>query len=336
MEFSEVTALFKNDLKRVEKEIRKNIQSQISLIPQISGYLMDGGGKRIRPLLVMLASQLCKGEITDRVIKHACSIEFIHAATLLHDDVVDETTIRRGRETVNTKWGSDASILLGDYLISQSILLIAYDSESKTIQAIAEAAKELVEGGIKEFTSARKLSITEEQYLDIIYKKTGSIISVSCKLGAILSNADSMAERSLVEFGKNIGMAFQLVDDVMDYDSSEELLGKPVGTDFKEGHVTLPLLYLYRNSNSSFKRDIEAFIKNDKLTDEEFYFIQDKMREGKAIDYTLDLARDYIDKAKTFLNPSMFEESEYLEAAFAVADNIIERHLATRPAFNQS
>lgn len=336
MQFSEVTFLFKNDLKRVEKEIRKNIQSQISLIPQISGYLMDGGGKRIRPLLVMLASKLCKGEITDRVIKHACSIEFIHAATLLHDDVVDETTIRRGRETVNTKWGSDASILLGDYLISQSILLIAYDSESKTIQAIAEAAKELVEGGIKEFTSARKLSITEEQYLDIIYKKTGSIISVSCKLGAILSNADSMAERSLVEFGKNIGMAFQLVDDVMDYDSSEELLGKPVGTDFKEGHVTLPLLFLYRNSNASFKRDIEAFIQNDKLTDEEFYFIQDKMREGKAIDYTLDLARDYIDKAKTFLNPSIFEESEYLEAFSAVADNIIERHLATRPALNQT
>jgi octaprenyl-diphosphate synthase len=336
MEFSEVTTLFKNDLKLVEKEIRKNIQSQISLIPQISGYLMDGGGKRIRPLLVMLASKLCKGEINDRVIKHACSIEFIHAATLLHDDVVDETTVRRGRETVNTKWGSDASILLGDYLISQSILLIAYDSESRTIQAIAEAAKELVEGGIKEFTSARKLSITEEQYLDIIYKKTGSIISVSCKLGAILSNANSMVERSLVEFGKNIGMAFQLVDDAMDYDSSEELLGKPVGTDFKEGHVTLPLLYLYRNSNSSFKKQIEAFIQNDKLTDEEFFFIQDKIREGKAIDYTLDLARDYIDKAKTFLNPSIFEESQYLDAFFAVADNIIERHLATRIALNQT
>ncbi len=336
MEFSEVTALFKADLKRVEKEIRKNIQSQISLIPQISGYLMDGGGKRIRPLLVLLASKLCKGEITDRVIKHACSIEFIHAATLLHDDVVDETTVRRGRETVNTKWGSDASILLGDYLISQSILLIAYDGDPRTIQAIAESAKELVEGGIKEFTSARKLSITEEQYLDIIYKKTGSIISVSCKLGAILTEADAMAERCLVEFGKNIGIAFQLVDDAMDYDSSEEILGKPVGTDFKEGHVTLPLLYLYRNSNSSFKRDIEAFVQNDKLTDEEFFFVQDKMREGKAIDYTLDLARYYVDKAKTFLNPSIFKESEHLEAAFAIADNIIERHLTTRPALNQT
>jgi octaprenyl-diphosphate synthase len=336
MEFSEVTALFKNDLKRVEKEIKKNIQSQISLIPQISGYLMDGGGKRIRPLLVLLGTKLCGGEITDRIIKHACSIEFIHAATLLHDDVVDETTVRRGRETVNTKWGSDASILLGDYLISQSILLIAYDSNPRTIQAIAEAAKELVEGGIKEFTTARKLSITEEQYLDIIYKKTGSIISVSCKLGAILSEADAMAERSLIEFGKNIGMAFQLVDDVMDYDSSQEILGKPVGTDFKEGHLTLPLIYLYTNSSSSFKKEIESFIQNDKLTDEDFFYIQDKMREGKAIDYTIDLARDYIDKAKKNLNQSMFKDRQSLDACFALADHIIDQHLASRPALNQT
>ncbi|MEC7641033.1 MAG: polyprenyl synthetase family protein [Nitrospinota bacterium] len=326
MEFSEVIALHKDGLLKVEEEIKRNYNSDIQLIPQISGYLMNGGGKRLRPLLVLLSAHLCGGSSDARTARHGCAVEYIHAATLLHDDVIDETTIRRGNETVNSKWSSDASILVGDYLISQSVILIAYDSNPRTIQAIADAAKILVEGGILEFSKARELDITEEYYLDVIYRKTASILSVSCQIGAILAEADEASEEALISFGNKLGIAFQLVDDVMDYDSTEELLGKPLGTDFREGHVTLPLFYLYKNADATLQKEIEGFVKNEHITHREFDYILDRMREAKAFEYTLDKARDYIEGAKAELRGKNFKSPEHIEAFLAVADYLIDRH----------
>lgn len=336
MEFGEVTALFKEDLLKVEEEIRKNYCSTIPLIPGISSYLMNGGGKRLRPLLVLLSAKLCGGEIGQRVIKHGCAVEYIHAATLLHDDVIDATTVRRGNETVNSKWGSDASILIGDYLISQSLLLISGNDGQRTTRAIAEAAKVLVEGGILELTHARNLDITEEHCLDVIFRKTASIISASCRIGAIVADADKTSENALISFGNDLGIAFQLVDDVMDYDGSEELLGKPVGTDFKEGHVTLPLLHLYQNANPSLKKEIEGFVKNEHITHKDLDYIIHRMREGKAIEYTLDKARNYIEKAKSEIDPKDFKSPKYLEALIAIADYVIDRHTTGKPVLNQA
>lgn len=335
MAFSDVILLLKEPLLKVEEEIRKNYRSDIKLIPGLSGYLMNGGGKRFRPLLLLLCTKLCGYELESRAVKHACAIEYIHAATLLHDDVVDATKLRRGMETVNSKWGSDASILVGDFLISQSILLIADDTDQRTIQVIAKAAKTLVEGQILEFTHSRILDITEEHYLDVIYRKTASIISVSCQLGGILANADKPAEDALVAFGNDLGMAFQLVDDAMDYDGTEELLGKPVGTDFKEGNVTLPLLYLYRNAEPSLKKEIEGFVKNGNVGQGELDYIIRHMREAKAIDYTLDKARNYIEQGKAKLDRGHFKSMEYLDALMAVADNIVDRHFAGKSATDQ-
>ncbi|MFQ5443550.1 MAG: polyprenyl synthetase family protein [Nitrospinales bacterium] len=330
MEFSDVTSLVKEDLVREEEALKTHYKSEIALIPGISGYLMDGGGKRIRPLLVLLSTKLFGEEIGERTIKHACAVEYIHAATLLHDDVVDETTVRRGNETVNSKWGSDASILVGDYLVSKAILLLAYDSDPRIIQAIAESAKVLVEGVILEFTNVRKLDVTEDYYLEVIYRKTASIISVSCQVGALFAQADKEMENAMISFGDHIGTAFQLVDDVMDYDGNEELLGKPVGTDFKEGHVTLPLLYLYENADKSLKNEIEGFIKNENLTHKELEYITDRMREVKAIEYTLDKARDHIEKAKEILYRYEFKSPLYRDALAAVADFIIDQHTVSK------
>ena len=254
MEYSGVTRRFKEDLSKVEAAIRKNYTSDIPLIPGISGYLMDGGGKRVRPLLTLISARLCGRETDDTVIKHGCVVEYIHAATLLHDDVVDETTVRRGNETVNSKWGSDASILVGDFLISRAILLLAQDCDQRIIQAIAEATKILVEGGILEFTHARKLNVSKNHCLDVIRRKTASIIAVSCQMGALLADASKAQENSIVAFANDFGMAFQLADDAMDYEGDEDILGKPPGTDFKEGHVTLPLLHLYENSDRRMKK----------------------------------------------------------------------------------
>jgi len=337
MEFSEVISLYKDDLLRVEEEIRKNYASRIPLIPEISGYLMNGGGKRLRPLLVLLSANLCGGAARLRTVKHGCAIEYIHAATLLHDDVVDATTIRRGNETVNSKWGSDASILVGDFLLSQSLILIAYDTDPRTIQAIAEAAKILVEGGMLELSQARQLNISEEHCLDIIYRKTASIISVSCRIGAILAEADAAAEKRLIAFGNKLGVAFQLVDDVMDYDSTEELLGKPVGTDFREGHVTLPLLHLYNQANPGLQREIEGFVKNEHLSQEEFDYILDRMRDARVFDYTLDKVRDYIESAKAEIcRKEVFKLPEHVEELLAVTDYIIDRHVTGKPALYQA
>ncbi|MFQ5672732.1 MAG: polyprenyl synthetase family protein [Nitrospinales bacterium] len=336
MEFSEVISLYKDDLLKVEEEIRENYASNIPLIPEISGYLMNGGGKRLRPLLVLLSANLCGGAAGLRAARHGCAIEYIHAATLLHDDVVDETTIRRGNETVNSKWGSDASILVGDFLLSQSLILIAYDSNPRTIQAIAEAAKILVEGGILELSKARRLNISEEHCLDIIYRKTASIISVSCRIGAILAEADAAEEERLIAFGNNLGIAFQLVDDVMDYDGTEELLGKPVGTDFREGHVTLPLLYLYNQADAGLQKEIESFVKNEHISQGEFDYILDRMRDAKAFDYTLGKARDYIETAKADICRKAFKSPEHIEELLAVADYIIDRHVTGKPALYQA
>ena len=330
MDFNDVTQLFKEDLSRVERAIRQNYQSDIPLIPGISNYLMKNGGKRIRPLLLMLGVRLCGREVDERAIRHACVVEYIHAATLLHDDVVDESTVRRGHETVNSKWGSDASILVGDFLISRAILMLAGDCDSRIIKSISEATKLLVEGGMLEYSHARKLTVSEEHCLDVIRRKTASMMYVSCEMAAVLAEANPEQEKALVDFGMYFGMAFQLMDDAMDYDSDEDTLGKLPGIDFKEGHVTLPLLHLYQNSGRNLKKEIEDFVKNENITWKEFDYILERMRETKSIEYTLNLACKNIDQAKAALRSIAFSQPEIIEPLDAIADYIYERHTAVR------
>ena len=329
MDFSDVTQELKTDLARVEKAINQNYKSDVPLIPGISSYLMNCGGKRIRPMLILLSSKLCGREADETVIKHGCVVEYIHAATLLHDDVVDETTVRRGKETVNAKWGSDASILVGDFLISRAILILAQDCERKIIQAVTEATKILVEGGIHEYTEARNVKVSEKHILDIIHRKTASMISVSVRLGGLLANATEQQETAIISFGDDFGMAFQLMDDALDYDADEAVLGKPPGTDFKEGHVTLPLHHLYNNADRSLKKEIEAFVKNENITEKDLQYILEQMHKHKSIDYTLDLARFYIDRAKSHLRKADFPAPHYIEYFDALADYIHSRHIAS-------
>ena len=329
MDFSDVTQELNTDLARVEKAINQNYKSDVPLIPGISSYLMNCGGKRIRPMLILLSSKLCGREADDTVIKHGCVVEYIHAATLLHDDVVDETTVRRGKETVNAKWGSDASILVGDFLISRAILILAQDCERKIIQAVTEATKILVEGGIHEYTEARNVKVSEKHILDIIHRKTASMISVSVRLGGLLANATEQQETAIISFGDDFGMAFQLMDDALDYDADEAVLGKPPGTDFKEGHVTLPLHHLYNNADRSLKKEIESFVKNENITEKDLKYILEQMHKHKSIDYTLDLARFYIDRAKSHLRKADFPAPHYIEYFDALADYIHSRHIAS-------
>lgn len=329
MDFKEVSALFKDDLASVEKCLRDNYFSDIPLVPGIGDYIMNGGGKRVRPLLLMICARLSGLNVNDKVIRHATAVEYVHAASLLHDDVVDETTVRRGRPTVNTKWGSDASILVGDFLIARALLLLSNDVDETVFRCFAEGAKTLVEGGLLEFTHARDINVTQEHCLDVAYRKTASVMALACQLGGQLGGAQTEVVESLHEFGKDFGIAFQLVDDAMDYDGTPEQLGKSPGTDFSEGHVTLPLLYLYQQSDSSQKREIEGFIQNECLTRKDFEYILERMREVKAIDYTLDIARDHMKRAKEKLKNLNFPNPDFKPALQSTANHIVDRFQAS-------
>ncbi|MBT4127915.1 MAG: polyprenyl synthetase family protein, partial [Nitrospina sp.] len=223
----------------------------------------------------------------------------------------------------------DASILVGDFLISRAILILAQDCERKIIQAVTEATKILVEGGIHEYTEARNVNVSEKHILDIIHRKTASMISVSARLGGLLANATEEQETAIISFGDDFGMAFQLMDDALDYDADEAVLGKPPGTDFKEGHVTLPLHHLYNKADRSLKKEIEAFVKNENITEEDLQYILGQMHKHKSIDYTLDLARFYIDRAKSHLRKADFPAPHYIEYFDALADYIHSRHTAS-------
>ncbi len=332
MKYPEVAAHFRNDLVQVEQALRDHYRTEISIVPEIGDYIMSAGGKRIRPLLLLLSSRLCGLPLDEKVIKHCCVVEYVHAASLLHDDVVDETTLRRGRQTVNSKWGSDASILVGDYLISRSILLLADDVDQKIFKTFSEAAKVLVEGGLLEYCNARDILITEELCQKIIYGKTASIMELSCQLGAQLAKSETIEEKALADFGKNLGMAFQVIDDLLDYDGDPELLGKPVGTDFKEGHVTLPLLYLYQKAEKSLKREIEAFIDNENIIQKDYEYITEKMREYRIFEQVFEKACIHINNAKSSLSGKNFAEPKYIEFLTAVADFVINNYLSNRPS----
>lgn len=331
MNYKEVTQVFKSDLEQVEQSLRDNFLSDVPMIPGIGEYILSSGGKRIRPLLLLISARLCGQELNQAIIKHCCVIENVHAATLLHDDVVDETTLRRGQQTVNSKWGNDASILVGDYLIAQSLMLLSDNVDPVIFKAFSKAAKLLVEGGLLEFTNARDIHVTEKHCMDVIYRKTSSMLSLSCHLGALIAKGEKEQEDALVAFGNHFGMAFQLMDDLMDYDGTREQLGKPPGTDFKEGHVTLPLHHLYHHSKNGLKEEIERFIQNDKLTNKELDYILDRMREGKALEYTLQQARDHMARARAALQAVTFPAPEYQDALLAVADFIIGRHTLSKP-----
>ena len=217
---------------------------------------------------------------------------------------------------------------MGDFLISRSILMLAADCDSRVINSVSEATKHLVEGGIMEYSQARKLSVTESHCLDVILRKTASMMSLGCELAALLAETNPEQEKALITFGTQFGMAFQLMDDAMDYGSEEDYLGKPPGNDFQEGHVTLPLLHLYENSEVSLKKRIEGFVKNENLTQEDFDYVLERMRETKSIEYTLELARNYIEQAKSSIRAVTFPQPEYIKSLDAIADYIYERHAA--------
>jgi len=314
--------LIKEDVEKVDREFRKNLKSEVPIISTIGEYLLLSGGKRFRAKLLLLSAKLC-GYQGDRHISMASLVEFIHTATLLHDDVVDRAELRRGMNSANAIWGNEASVLVGDFLFTKCFSLMVENGNWKILQTMSKATTLLAEGELMELLKTNDLTLSEETYLSIVARKTASLISAATQIGAILGEVSEEKEKALFSFGRDVGMAFQLIDDNLDYTSKEEEFGKKIGTDLQEGKITLPLIHTLNQCDSKEKAMIEKIVQSDPITPEDFSQVVELIEKYKGIQYTFDKAKRFIENAKQELR--IFNPSKEKEALMAMADYVLER-----------
>ena len=312
------------DLQRIEEEINKNLQSSVPLIALVTRYIMRSGGKRLRPLLTVLAARLLNYQGDDQ---YGLSIvfEYLHAATLLHDDVVDHAELRRGRPSANTLWGNAAVVLVGDFLLATSFFLSVTSGNLKILRILSETTTFMAEGEVLQLINSDNLEISEEEYIEVIRRKTAILISAACQIGAILGRADEEQEEAMRSFGLNLGIAFQLRDDFLDYTGSAEEFGKPVGKDLQEGKITLPLIHALQSSNDGDRQRLVELIISDHNYQQIFTEVKKIIQAYQGLDYTDKLAIHYITEAKSAL--SIFPESPTRQSLLEIAEYVISRRI---------
>lgn len=312
------------DLEKVDSEFRKNLRSDVPIISAIGEHLLLSGGKRFRPMLLLLTAGLCGYQGNDH-ISMASLIEFIHTATLLHDDVVDRAELRRGIESANAKWGNEACVLVGDFLFTKCFSLMVENGNPKILKTIARATTLMAEGELEELIKTNDLSLTEEGYLSIIARKTGALISAATQIGAILGNVFEEKEKALSEFGLDLGIAFQLMDDNLDYTSREEEFGKKIGIDLQDGKITLPLILALKHCNEKERALIEETVESLPIAKGAFFRVMEIIERYQGLLYTWEKAKEYVERAKGHLLP--FPNSKEKEALCTLADYVVERRI---------
>ena len=322
LNFHNVSQSIKKEIKKVEILLQENYQSDIALIPKVSEYLIGGGGKRIRPILMILTAKL-SGYDGEKVLPLACAIEYIHAASLLHDDVLDDAELRRKKLSANKSFGNQASILVGDFLFSKAFQLIAENEDIRITRAMAKASNELAEGEILELSSTGNMELSEEVYLDMVYRKTGSLIAASCKVAGYLANLEENKIQDLETFGKNIGITFQLADDILDYIADQKEMGKPIGGDLKEKKVTLPIIYLLQQCSKEEKEYICSLFAQEKISDKDFSSILSLLQHYKVFELCRKKANDIKEQALSAF--TTFEGYRFYSEILGVAEFILKR-----------
>jgi len=312
------------DLQRIEEEINKNLHSSVPLIALVTRYIMRSGGKRLRPLLMVLAARLLNYQGNDHC-RLSIVFEYLHAATLLHDDVVDNAELRRGRPSANTLWGNAAVVLVGDFLLATSFFISVLSGNLKILRILSETTTFMAEGEVLQLINSDNLEITEEEYIEVIERKTAILISAACQIGAILGQADEEQEEAMRRFGLNLGIAFQLRDDFLDYTGSEEEFGKPVGKDLQEGKITLPLIHALQSSNDGDRQHLVELITSDRNYEQIFAEVKKIIQDHQGLDYADKLANHYITEAKSAL--SMFPESPTRQSLLEIAEYVITRRI---------
>lgn len=320
MSFESVKALVEDDLRQVDAVIRTRLASDVVLVNQIAEYIVGSGGKRLRPLLVVVVARACgyRGALHSEA---AAIIEFIHTATLLHDDVVDGSTLRRGRDTANEVWGNEASVLVGDYVYSRSFEMMVSLESMRIMAVMASATNKIAEGEVLQLLNANDPDTTEQRYFEVIYRKTAKLFEAGAQIAALLAGASSAVEAAMAAYGRHLGTAFQLVDDVLDYQSNSAELGKNLGDDLAEGKPTLPLIYALRTGTEDQRALIRRSIEEgsiDRLTE-----ITAAIESTGGLAYTARLARR--EAALAIEAIAVLPDSAYKQALRELADFAVER-----------
>ncbi len=318
--FEDVVALTRDDMQAVDRLISTSLESDVALVSQVSQYIVTSGGKRLRPLLVLLAARAL-GYEGEQHVRSAAIIEFIHTATLLHDDVVDSSARRRGRDTANTVFGNQASVLVGDFLYSRAFQMMVDIDSMRVMQILADATNTIAAGEVMQLMSVHDPDTTEESYRQVIYRKTARLFEAGAQIAAVLADRDPGDEAAMITYGQNLGAAFQLVDDALDYKASADELGKNIGDDLAEGKATLPLIYAMQQGSAEDKELIRKAIVEGGL--DQLDRITAIIEATGALDYTAQRAQESADTAIAAL--SNVPESDYKQALIGIAEFAVRR-----------
>ncbi|HEY6290381.1 MAG TPA: polyprenyl synthetase family protein [Terriglobia bacterium] len=318
----EIFELVRDDLVKVEEEISRQTVSSVQPITEIGQYLQDGGGKRLRPMLVLLASKLC-GYRGPAAIRLGAVVEMIHTATLVHDDIIDEAETRRGRPSTNSRWGNHKSVLTGDWLYMQAFNIAVAERNFAILDLLISLTQLMVEGEMLQLTFANRLDVREDNYFDLIYRKTAALFAACLRLGALVGHQDDDVEARLGSCGLNLGLAFQLIDDVLDFSSSEERLGKPVGNDLREGKLTLPLIYLLPRCRPEEKEKVSQVLADGGFERVSLAEIQALVERYGTLEATRAKARELARRAAQEIE--RFPASPYKDALGSLTEFIVER-----------
>jgi octaprenyl-diphosphate synthase len=315
-------ALVRDDLQKVNKIILAHMDSPVALIPQLAGHIIAAGGKRLRPMLTLATARLC-GYEGERHLGLAAAVEFIHTATLLHDDVVDDSDLRRGRATANSVWGNQASVLVGDFLFSRAFQLMVTDGSLRVLEVLSNASAVIAEGEVQQLMTNNNVGTTEVDYLSVIAAKTAVLFAAACQVGAVVAERPPEEEQALETYGRNFGIAFQLVDDILDYSAEEANLGKSVGDDFREGKITLPVVLAYERASDGERDFLRRCLEELDQSDEDLTRAIAIMDRCDALADAKARARAYGEAARRALD--LFPAGETKDSLLKVVEFCLER-----------
>jgi len=317
-----ILSLVENDLEKIEVSIKENLNPHFDLVSKIASHILFSGGKRLRPLLMILSARIC-GYDGDYGNTLSAIFEYLHTATLLHDDLVDEATLRRGRPVANKVWDNPTAVLTGDFLLARSLSIAAETKRPDVITTVAEITEYMSQGEIYQLMRKGALDLDEKEYMEIIRCKTAVLFQGACRVGALIANAPKNEEKSLSRYGYNLGIAFQMADDLLDYTWDTSTLGKEVGADLKEGKLTLPVIYAFKSADAKDRLQMEKIITNNDFSLNDFEILIKLMQKYGGQAYTEKQATKYVGNATDAL--SVFKDSKTKEALLMIADYALAR-----------
>jgi octaprenyl-diphosphate synthase len=312
------------ELADIEAALSENLQPYLEIVSDVAGHIIFSGGKRLRPLLMVLSARIC-GYTGGYDITFSSAIEFLHAATLLHDDLVDDASLRRGKPVAHSVYGNAITVLVGDFLLARALAISADTGKLEVIKVISKLTEEMSQGEVFQLMRKGDISLSEDEYLSVIGQKTAVLFESACKTCAILADASDKQKQALSDYGYYLGIAFQMADDLLDYTQDTAKLGKEFGADLKEGKMTLPVIHALGRADDEDKEFMATIIKDQDFSSEDFEILVEKLEKYDGIDYTREMAASYIQKAKDAL--SIFESSETKELMFDIADYALARKM---------